>query len=250
VKLLSSNILVFLVLSLCFQQQLISETKAEVEQSIEQALLKSYPNSKPKVKVISKNTDFSGSQISLDKLSIRLNDISLGNIQADFFTVIYENAKIDLNLLKSKSSLKIISNKNMDVRIGVSPAKMEQSMQHKMKSLGKKGIKADFKYSPPFVECTYNVPESQLGKDTKAMLVKYIAGSSLEGYIAFKLSASKNELYADPSKVILNHFLLPSPLVKNFKNVYNPFEALSMIKPFKYSINKCEVQDKFIVFMN
>jgi len=250
VKSLRNNIIILILLCLSFQSQLLSETKSAVETSIEQALLRIYPNSNPKVKVLSKSKVFSGSKITLDKLSIRLNKMSFGNIQADFFTVIYENVKIDLNLLESKKTLKIISNKKMDVRIGVSPSKMNESMQIKMRSLGKKKIKADFKYSPPYVECTYNVPESQLGEDTKAMLVKYIAGKSLEGYLAFKLSAKKNQIYADPSKVILNHFLLPSPLVTNFKDVYNPFEELGVIKPFKYSINKCEVQDKYIVFMN
>jgi hypothetical protein len=249
-KSIATYLVIIFAMMLISYNALISETKKEVESLIERSLLKLYPNSDPKVKVLSTNNDFKGSQIILDKLSIRLNGISFGNIQSDFFTAIYESAKIDFNILKSKNSLNIISNKNMDVRIGVSPSKMERSMQIKMKGMGKKNIKADFKYAPPFVECTYNIPESQLGKDTKAMLVKYIAGSSLEGYLAFKLSAKKNQVYADPSKVILNHFLLPGALVKNFKDVYNPFEALNTIKPFKYSINKCEVQDKFIIFTN
>jgi hypothetical protein len=249
-KTTATKLIIVFALIFFWHNALISETKKEVESLIQRSLLKHYPNSDPKVKVLSKSNDFTGSQIILDKLSIRLNDMSFGNIQSDFFTAIYENAKIDLNALKSKSVLKIFSSKNLDIRIGVSPSKMERSMQIKMKGMGKKNIKADFKYSPPFVECTYNVPESQLGKDTKAMLVKYIAGSSLEGYLAFKLSARKNQVYADPSKVILNHFLLPGALVKNFKDVYNPFETLNTIKPFKYSINKCEVQDKFIIFTN
>lgn len=250
----SRNSICSIVISLLFIFTLVPNIyaieKRDIQESIKKSIVKLYPNSKPIAKIVTKKTNFTGKTLQLDKLSIKLSNVSLGNIQADFFTIILFNAKIDMRLLNNKKNLKIISYSKMKLKIGVSTDKMKESMLIKMKKLGKSKIKADFKFSPPFVECFYNVPESQLGKDTKGMLVKYISGSSFEGYIAFKLSARKNNIYAYPSKVIMNHFLLPSPLVRNFNDIYNPFETIGVIKPFKYKINKAEVQDKFIIFSN
>ena len=220
-----------------------------IEEKIKSALNRFHKGSRIKVKVLSSKENFFGRTATLKRLSIKIGDVSLGNIQADFLTIIYDNPKIDLKKLNS-NKMKIDSYNKMSIKIGVSKEKMKQSMQKKMRGIGKKSIKTDFKYSPPFVECFYHVPESQLGKDTKAMLIKYIAGSNLEGYMAFKLSAKKNMLYADPKKVIMNHFLLPARLVNKFENVYNPFETIAVAKPFRYKINKVTVQDKYIIFSN
>ena len=243
------TIVISLILIFGITPNIYAIDKKELQANIKKSLVKLYPNCKPIAKVISKKSSFTGKTVQLDKLSIKLNNVSLGNIQADFFTIIFNNAKIDLRTL-NKKALKIISYNKMKLKIGVSPAKMEKSMQIKMKGLGKSKIKTDFKFSPPYVECFYNVPESQLGNETKGMLVKYISGSNIEGYMAFKLGVKSNNLYAYPSKVIMNHFLLPSPLINNFNDVYNPFETIWVIKPFKYKINKVEVQDKYIIFSN
>ena len=246
---LSFAVLIIL-LTAFFCSDSYSLTKSELQDRIISSLEKLYPASKIRAKVLSKSKSFTGSSASLSKLSIRMDNMRLGNIQSDFFTVILDDVKIDLNQITSKNRLKIKSYKSIKLRIGVSTTKMKESFRNKMHSMGKSGIEADFKYSPPYIECFYKVPESQLGEDTKAMLVKYIAGSNLEGYIAFRINAKKNNIYAHPEKVILNHFLLPGTLVGSFESIYNPFETLSVIRPFKYQIDKAEVQDKFIIFTN
>lgn len=242
--------ILILLLFACFCSNSYSLTKTELQNSIITSLEKLYPKSNIKAKVLSNKNSFGGNTASLSKLSIRMDNMSLGVIQSDFLTVILNDVKIDLNEITSKSRFKILSYKSIKLRIGVSTSKMKESFSRKMHSMGKSGIAADFKYSPPYIECFYKVPESQLGEDTKAMLVKYIAGSNLEGYIAFRIDAKRNNIYAHPDKVILNHFLLPKALVDSFKSVYNPFETLSVIKPFKYTIDKAEVQDKYIIFTN
>ena len=117
--------------------------KRELQESIKKSLVKLYPNCKPIAKVISKKSSFTGQTVQLDKLSIKLNNVSLGNIQANFFTIIFNNVKIDLRTL-NKKVLNIISYKKMKLKIGVSPEKMEKSMQIKMKGLGKSKIMCIF----------------------------------------------------------------------------------------------------------
>jgi hypothetical protein len=77
-------------------------------------------------------------------------------------------------------------------------------------------------------------------------LDKFIKGGKLEGYAAFQIKVKNNELYALSSKVIVNHFLIPNPILREWETKFNPFDGIPVLKPFHYSINNVVVQNKYI----
>lgn len=202
------------------------------------------------VKTVGVDINTNGKVATLRRLIIKVDDFIIGNIISDYLTLFYDNATIDLIQLFKNNKLKITDYKNIKANLLVSKSNFEQSIQRKLGSLGKRNIQATVNFSPPWIECKYNIPKNQLSYDTKSMILKYLIGETLEGYFALRIIVKNANLYGFVDKVILNHFLIPQSLVKTFENIYNPFDAIPTIQPFGIKIKELNVQDNYLLLSN
>jgi hypothetical protein len=190
-----------------------------------------------------------GSQ-KMKSLAIIINNIQLGQFTVDRMTLLYENPVIDMSRLKKNKNLHFLSYSKNKVNILVSVAYLEKYLQRKAQQFNKKNVRISLKFTPPFIECFYDVPKNEIASESVELLKKFIKGDKIEGYAAFQLTAKDNALYASSSKVITNHFLLPNALLEIFQTRFNPFDQIPVPEPFAYKINNLTVQAKYIYLTN
>jgi hypothetical protein len=185
----------------------------------------------------------------LKSLAVKFDDIVLGEMAADHMTLLYEDPVIDLARLKQSKELILSSYSKEKVGILISAGAIERYLGNKAKQLNKNYNRISIKFSPPYVECLFDVPASEISPETLKLL-NIVKGTKLEGYAAFQIKAKNNELYALSSKVILNHFLIPELILKELQTKFNPFERIPVVKAFQYTINTVTVQNKYIYLTN
>ena len=132
----------------------------------------------------------------------------------------------------------------------ISASNIESYLASKAQEVNKKYHRLSVKFSPPYIECLFDVPAREISRETLNVLNKFIKGGKLEGYAAFQIKLKNNELYALSSKVILNHFLIPETILREFQTKFNPFDTLPVLKPFQYAINKTTVQNRYLYLTN
>ncbi|HPI19273.1 MAG TPA: hypothetical protein PKY56_02795 [Candidatus Kapabacteria bacterium] len=220
------------------------QNSSQLELQIQNVLKRIYPKNPITVKVVVNPSNPN----ELKTLSIKIENIREGLFSIDIFTIIFQNPKLDFNALK-KNTLKIPSANSFKANVFLSPDALENYIQSKSKSLGRKNVNVSIKLSSPFVEATYDVPTSQIGKESQNILSKFIT-KSLNGYAAFTFKVKNNALSAYSTKVILNHFLLPEQVLKYFTSNHNPFEEVPQIYPFSYRLNNVTVQKNYLYLSN
>jgi hypothetical protein len=174
----------------------------------------------------------------------------IGEMVADHMTVLYENPVIDLNQLKKTKELKILSSSKNKVSILISARAIEGYLAKKATQLQKKYNRISIKFSPPYIECLFDVPASEISPETLSLLKKFVKGAKLEGYAVFQIKAKDNALSALSSKVIVNHFLIPNVILQELQNKFNPFDGIPVLSPFQYSINNINVQTNYLLLTN
>ena len=189
-----------------------------------------------------------GSEI--ERLAIKFDGVALGQLVADHMTFIFDNPVIDRKKLQKEKILEFVSFGVPRVGIFASAGSLEQYLQAKAQQFNKKNVHISVKFTPPYIECTYDVPKNEIASESVDLLKRFIKGDKIEGYAAFQIAAKNNGLYASSSKVITNHFLLPSALLKIFESKFNPFDQIVELKPFRYTINNLTVQSKYIYMSN
>lgn len=243
--------LIYLLIILFISPNYLYPQKADdIKAKIELIISSFYKGNHITIKIIGIDINTNGKVATIRKLIIKVDSFITGNIISDNLTISYDNATIDLiNLLKN-SKLKITNYSNVKANLLISKLNFEHCIQRKLSSLGKRNIKATVNFSPPWIECRYNIPKNQLSSDTKSMILKYLIGETLEGYFALRIIVKNANLYGFVDKVILNHFLIPQALVKTFENIYNPFDAIPTIQPFSIKIKEVNVQNNYLLFSN
>jgi hypothetical protein len=186
----------------------------------------------------------------LKSLVVKFDGINLGQMAADYMSIIYEDPVIDLPRLKQSNELNIPSYSKGKVGILMSPGAIETYFANKAKQFKKRYNKVSIKFSPPYIECFFDVPAQEISPETLKLLDKFVKGGRIEGYAAFQFKVKDNGLYALSSKVIVNHFLIPELILREMQTKFNPFDAVPIIKPFQYSINTVTVQNKYIYMTN
>jgi hypothetical protein len=186
----------------------------------------------------------------LKTLTVKFDGINLGQMVADYMTIVYEDPVLDLGKLKQSKELNILSSSKNRISILISTAAIERYFDNKAKESKKKYNQISIKFSPPYIECFFDVPAQEISAETLKLLDKFVKGGKLEGYAAFQFKVKDNALYALSSKVIVNHFLIPELILRELQTKFNPFDAIPMIKPFQYSINKVTVQNKYLFLTN
>jgi hypothetical protein len=218
----------------------------QIEDDITKALIKTLQCQKIEVHVrVSEDTSH-----SIQNLVIMIDDLRLGQFTADRMTVLYENPIINLQKLKKEKELQLLSYGKNKVSILTSVESLQKYFREKAKQLNRKSVQITLKFTPPYVECFYNVPVSEISPESVQLLQAFVRGGKVEGYAAFILEAKNNALYAHSSKVIINHFLLPNATLEIFQKKFNPFDEIPVPKPFSYKINNLTVQPKYIFLTN
>ena len=240
----SSLVATVLAGSLCAQNQ--SAISKGLEAEIGRALSASTGCKKVTVRVLFKSPKSS----DIERLSVKMEVVPIGQLAADHLTIVCDNPVIDRNKLQKEKELVFVSQGKTRVSIFASAGALEQYLQKKAGQFDKKNVHINLKFTPPYVECTYDVPKSEIASESVELLKKFIKGDKIEGYAAFQLGTKNNDLYAYSSKVITNHFLLPNALLGVFQSKFNPFDRIEEVKPFRYTINNLTVQAKYIYLSN
>lgn len=186
----------------------------------------------------------------LKTLTVKLEGMTLGKIVADYMTIVYEDPVLDLAKLRQSKELNILSSSRKKMSILISAAAIQGYFDNKAKEFRKKFNRISIKFSPPYIECFFDVPAQEISPETLKLLDKFVKGGKFEGYAAFQLKAKDNALYAFSSKVIVNHFLIPEFILQEMQKKFNPFDGIPIIKPFQYSINTVTVQNKYLYLSN
>jgi hypothetical protein len=186
----------------------------------------------------------------MKSLAVKFEGVVLGEMVADHMTVLYEKPVIDLNQLKKAKEFKVLSSSKSKVSILISAKAMEGYLAGKAKQLQKKYNRISIKFSPPYTECFFDVPDSEISPKTLKLLDKFVKGGKPEGYAAFRMKAKDNALSALSSKVIVNHFLIPDVILQELQDTFNPFDRIPVLSPFQYSINNVNVQNNYLFLTN
>jgi len=187
---------------------------------------------------------------SINRLTVKLEEVLLRELRADYMTLVYEKPVIDLPQLKNKKELKILSYSKNKVGILITPKSIERYLFEKANRLKKRYNRISIKFTPPFIECLFDVPASEISPETLKLLNQFVKHSKLEGYAAFQIRVKENVLHAFSNKVIVNHFLIPELILKELQSRFNPFDSIPVLNPFQYSISNATVQNKYIFLSN
>jgi len=184
-------------------------------------------------------------------LAVKVEGTVLGGIAADYVTVLYEKPVIDQNLLKKAKKFRIISSSGSKAGILISIKSIENYIAARVKKLQKNQIqKISIRFSPPYAECFFDIPVSDIPPKTLKLLEKYVKGKRLEGYAALQVKAKDNAFSAVSAKVIVNHFAIPGAIRNELQNTFNPFHRVGVLSPLQYSINHVTVQNNYLFLTN
>lgn len=220
--------------------------KSDLEKEVLTVLSKSVQCRKIEIQIGSANEKAN----VLKTLAAKFDGINLGQMVADYMTLIYEDPAIDLTKLRWSKELNISSYSKNKVSILISTGGIEKYFSNKAKEFKKRYNRISIKFSPPYIECFFDVPAQEISPETLKLLDKFIKGGKLEGYAAFQIKAKDNALYALSSKAIVNHFLIPELILRELQTKFNPFDGIPVLKPFQYSINTVTVQNKYLYLTN
>jgi hypothetical protein len=186
----------------------------------------------------------------MKSLAVKFEGAVLGEMAADHMTVLYEKPLIDLSRLMKSGELKILSFSKSKANMLLSARAIEGYLAGKAKQLKKKYNRISITFSPPYIECLFDVPASEISPKTLKLLDKFVKGGKLEGYAAIRMKARDNAFSALSSKVIVNHFVIPDVVLQELQDTFNPFDRLPVLSPLQYSINNVSVQNNYLLLTN
>ena len=201
-----------------------------------------------KIEVKSKGED--GKRGKLQSLLIRFVTMSKQVVPADFVTVHYTNPDINLSALKKSNTFKVNSSSNFKIGMLISEQTIRQEFDKTAKRLNLHYDKLLIKFTPPFIEVEFDIPAAAITLKDRKLVEKFIRNKRLAGYAALRLEIRDNKVIAAPVKVILNHFLLPMPLVAELKKRINPVYHVPRIRPFDYNLVKVDIMKQHVFLSN
>jgi hypothetical protein len=246
-KKIKMNLLKILILLCCVT---VSQAQQSSTVAFENAITRALAGSTGARHVTVRITNKQDKPSEILRLAIKLEGVEVGQLVADNMMVVTENPVIDVTKLRKENRLEFVSHGKMKVSILASVKSLHDYLQKKAQQFNKKNVNISLKFTPPYVECFYDVPKDEVAPESVDMLKKFIPGDKIEGYAVFRIDAKENGLYASSSKVITNHFLLPNALLQLFESKFNPFDQIAVLKPFDYNINSLTVQSKYLYLTN
>lgn len=183
-------------------------------------------------------------------LLIRLAGMSKHLVPADYVTAQYTNPDIDVTALKKSNSFNVKSYSNFKIGMLFSEQTIKNEFDRTAKRLNLHYNKLSIKLTPPYIEVEFDIPVEAIPLKNRKSVEKYVKNRRLEGYAALRLEVHDNKIFASPAKVILNHFLLPMPLVSELKKHFNPIYQVPNIRPFNYNLVKADILKQHILLSN
>jgi hypothetical protein len=186
----------------------------------------------------------------LNSLMIRFEGVSKNFLPADFITVQYANPVVDLKVLRNSGAFRVASQSDFKIGVLVSDQALKNEFDARAKRMNVHYKKFLIKFTPPHIELEFEIPAGAIPSEDRKIVERFVRNKKFEGYAALRLEVRDNKVFAFPTKVILNHFLLPAPVVDEIAKRINPLFRIPVVQPFSYSLTKVGVQKKFIFFSN
>lgn len=186
----------------------------------------------------------------LQSLLLRFVTMSKQVVPADYVTVQYTNPDLNLTALKKSNSFKVNSCSNFKIGMLVSEQTVRDEFAKAAKRSNLHFDKFLIKLTPPYIEVEFDIPVSSIPLKDRKLVERFIRNKRLAGYAALRLEMRDNRVIASPVKVILNHFLLPMPLVAELKKRLNPVYHVQRIRPFDYNLVKVDIMQQHIFLSN
>lgn len=182
----------------------------------------------------------------LNKLILKFEGIHLGMLRADVLTIFISEAEVDRNALEQGEFILTSAASQRAVML-LSKLNLEEYLQNYFADLGKQDVEIDLTFAPPFIETRYKAAKKEFAEGGAGMLGWLLPGDHIEGYGAFRLSVVKDQLSVILHKVIVNHFLLPRPVVDGLHSLLKNFDAIPALQTFNFSFNEAAVQPKYLL---
>lgn len=187
---------------------------------------------------------------TLTSLVIKFESVSKKFLPADYITLQYTNPTIDLKALIDSSTFNITSYRDFKIGVLVSDKALKNEFDKMAKMLNIHYNKFLIKFTPPYIELEFDFPASGIPPKERKLVEKFVKNKKFEGYAALRLEVHDNKIFAFPTKVILNHFLLPMTVIDEITKRINPLYHVPRIQPFTYSLEKVGIQKKYLFFSN
>lgn len=201
-----------------------------------------------KIEVKAKREESKGGK--LKSLLIRFVGMPKQVLPADYVTMQYANPVMDVNALKKSQKFKVKSHSNFKIGMLVSEQAIRSEFEKRARKSNLPYNKFLIRFTPPYIELEFDIPASAIPPKDRKLVEKFVRNKRFEGYAALRLEVRNNLIYATPAKVILNHFLMPTPVLAELKKRFNPMFRIPVIKPFEYDLKKADVMKQYILFSN
>jgi len=143
-----------------------NNSQEELEKAIGKAIKSEISCKEIKVKIIQSQNNSS----KINNMAVRMDGVNIGGITADFITIQYSSPVLDNQALNKKGKLKLLSHSGQKVNILLSVGCLQNYLLLKAKELGKNNVNIRLKYSPPFIECFYDVPKKEIASETAEII--------------------------------------------------------------------------------
>jgi hypothetical protein len=233
------------VIGLLFATPNLSYCREPLDNEIAKALRKTVTCERIEVK-----TKRGAEKGGLESLFIKFVSMPKNILPADYVTVQYTSPQIDLGMLRKSNILAITSYSDFKIGMLVSEQTIKNEFEKTAKGLNFHYDKFLIKFTPPFIELEFDIPVNTIPLKDRKLVEKFIIDNRLKGYAALRLEVHENKIFVAPAKVILNHFLVPKPVLAELQKRINPVYQISRIRPFDYDFRKIELLNQYILLSN
>jgi len=186
----------------------------------------------------------------LKSLFMKFVSLPINGVPVDYVTAQYANPKIDFKTLRNANTVKITSYSDFAVRMLVSEQTIKNEFIRTARKLNFNYDKFLIKFSPPYIELEFSVPSNTIAPKDRKFVEKFMVNDRFEGYAALRLEVRDNRIFVVPAKVILNHFLLPMPVLTELQKRVNPIYKIPRMLPFDYTLGKIDLLKQYIFLRN
>ena len=185
----------------------------------------------------------------LKSLFVKFVSLPVNGVPVDV-AVQYADPKIDFRALRNSNTLKITSYSDFRLRVLVSEQTIKNEFTRRAQMLNFHYDKFLIKFSPPYIELEFSVPAGTLAPQDRKLVEKFMVNDRFEGYAALRLEVRDNKVFVAPAKIILNHFLLPKPVLAELQKRANPVYLIPRMLPFDYTLEKIDLLKQYVLLSN
>jgi len=186
----------------------------------------------------------------LKSLFMKFASLPINGMPVDYVTAQFTDPKIDLKALRNANTVTITSYSELAVRMLFSEQTIKNEFTRTAKRLNFHYDKFLIKFSPPYIELEFSVPAGTIPPKDRKIVEKFMVNDRFEGYAALRIEVRDSRIFVVPAKVILNHFLLPMPVLAEIQKRVNPLYQIPRVLPFDYTLGKADLLKQYIFISN